>query len=63
MHLTVTQENLQRALATVSRVASSRATLPVLSNILFRTNKNQLFIAATNLDIAISETIGATCWC
>ena len=59
MKLTVTQENLSRALSTVSRVASSRASLPILSNVLLKTSKNRLTVAATNLDIAITETIGA----
>jgi DNA polymerase-3 subunit beta len=59
MQLTVTQENLSRALATVSRIASSRGSLPILSNVLLRTENNQLLVAATNLDVAISETIGA----
>jgi len=59
MKLTVTQENLSRALATVSRIASSRGSLPILSNVLLRTENNQLLVAATNLDVAISETIGA----
>jgi len=57
--LTVTQENLSRALSTVSRTASSRSSLPILSNVLLRTQDNQLYIAATNLDVAVSETIGA----
>lgn len=59
MKLSVTQENLSRALSTVSRVASTRSSLPILSNVLLRTEKNRLYVAATNLDIAISETIGA----
>ncbi len=59
MKLTVTQENLSRALSTVSRVASARASLPILSNVLLRTEGNRLLVAATNLDIAVSETIGA----
>ena len=59
MKLSVTQENLSRALSTVSRVASTRSSLPILSNVLLRTEGNRLFVAATNLDIAISETIGA----
>ena len=41
MKLTVTQENLTRALATVGRVASSKTSLPVLNNILLRTEKNR----------------------
>jgi DNA polymerase-3 subunit beta len=59
MKLTVTQENLSRALATVSRIASTRGSLPILSNVLLKTQDNQLLVAATNLDVAISETIGA----
>ncbi len=59
MKLSVTQENLSRALSTVSRVASSRSSLPILSNVLLRTEGNRLLVAATNLDIAVSETIGA----
>jgi DNA polymerase-3 subunit beta len=59
MKLTVTQENLSRALATVSRIASTRGSLPILSNVLLKTDSNQLLVAATNLDVAISETIGA----
>jgi DNA polymerase-3 subunit beta len=59
MKLSVTQENLSRALSTVSRVASSRSSLPILSNVLLKTENNRLIVAATNLDIAVSETIGA----
>ncbi len=59
MRLTVHQENLAKALASVSRVASSRASLPVLSNVLLRTSGNRLTVAATNLDIAITEHVGA----
>jgi DNA polymerase-3 subunit beta len=59
MKLQVTQENLAKALNTVSRVASSRSTLPILSNVLLKTENNRLSIAATNLDIAISHLIGA----
>lgn len=59
MELTVTQENLSRALSAVSRVASSRTQLPILSNILLRTDGNRLLIAATNLEIANTVVIGA----
>lgn len=59
MKLSVTQENLSRALSTVSRIASNRGALPILSNVLLKIVDNQLYIAATNLDIAISEVIGA----
>ena len=59
MELSVTQENLARALSLVGRVASSKAQLPILSNILLRTDGSQLLIAATNLEIASTVMIGA----
>ncbi len=59
MKLQVTQENLNRALSSVARVANSRGTLPILANVLIKTSKNRLSLAATNLDIAITHFIGA----
>ena len=59
MKLQVTQENLNRALSSVSRVATGRGTLPILSNLLLKTIGNRLSIAATNLDIAITHFIGS----
>jgi DNA polymerase-3 subunit beta len=59
MKLQVTQENLNRALGTVARVANSRNALPILANILVKTANNRLSVAATNLDIAITHYIGA----
>jgi DNA polymerase III subunit beta len=59
MKLQVTQENLSKALGSVSRVASSRGTLPILSNVLLKTVGTRLSIAATNLDIAITHYIGS----
>ncbi|HLA49524.1 MAG TPA: DNA polymerase III subunit beta [Candidatus Saccharimonadales bacterium] len=59
MKLQVTQENLARALSTVARVASTRNTLPILSNVLIKTVDNRLSVAATNLDIAITHQIGS----
>lgn len=59
MKLQVTQENLSKALSSVSRVANSRGTLPILSNVLLKTVEGRLSIAATNLDIAITHFIGS----
>ncbi len=59
MDLKLTQENLSKALSIVARVASGRSTLPILSNILLKTNANRLQLSATNLDIAITEFVGA----
>ncbi len=59
MNVQVTQENLNRALNSVARVANSRNALPILSNVLLKTTGNRLSLSATNLDIAISHYIGA----
>lgn len=59
MELSVTQENLSRALAAASRVASTKTQLPILSNILLRTDSSRLLVAATNLEIATTQHIGA----
>lgn len=59
MELTLTQENFARALSAVGRVASTKTQLPILSNILLRTDGNRLLIAATNLEVATTQYIGA----
>lgn len=59
MQVVVKQENLSKALNTVSRVANSRASLPILSNIFIKAKKGNLLLSATNMDIAISQNIGA----
>jgi DNA polymerase III subunit beta len=59
MEISVTQENLNKALSTIARVASGRSTLPILSNVLMQIEDNRLKISATNLDIAINKYIGA----
>lgn len=59
MELQVTQENFTRALSNVGRVASSKTQLPILNNILLRTDNGRLHVAATNLEIASSNYVGA----
>lgn len=59
MRLSLTQENLSRALASVGRVVSSRSSLPVLSNVLLATDGNRLRLSATNLEIGINYWIGS----
>jgi DNA polymerase-3 subunit beta len=58
MDLQVTQENLNKALSNVARVAAGRSTLPILKNILIQTDNNRLRVSATNLDIAITQHVG-----
>ncbi len=59
MKLQVTQENLNKALGIVARVASTRGTLPVLANVLIKSVNSRLSLSATNLDIAITQYLGA----
>jgi len=57
MNVSVMQENLARGLQTVSRAVSSRATLPVLANVLLKTQDAGLKLTATKLEIGISSWV------
>lgn len=59
MNIQVAQENLQRALAVAGRVVGQRTTLPVLANVLLKTENNRLKVIATNLEIAATTWVGA----
>ncbi|MGK2851039.1 MAG: DNA polymerase III subunit beta [Candidatus Limnocylindrales bacterium] len=48
------QENLARGLSVVSRAVSSRSSLPVLANVLLKTEDAGLKLTATNLEIGIT---------
>jgi len=65
--LSVMQENLARGLSVVSRAVSTRSTLPVLANVLLKTEDGGLRLTTTNLEIGLIywvpgkiETDGAT---
>ena len=67
VNLSVMQENLARGLSIVSRAVSNRSTLPVLANVLLKTEDGGLKLTATNLEIGITywvpgkiESDGAT---
>ncbi|MBA3307971.1 MAG: DNA polymerase III subunit beta [Chloroflexi bacterium] len=57
MKLSVMQENLARGLSVVSRAVSTRSTLPVLANVLLRTENAGLKLTATNLEIGITSWV------
>jgi DNA polymerase-3 subunit beta len=59
MKLQILQENLEKAVSTTSRFASTRAQLPILGNILFSTRKSKIYISSTNLEISASVQVGA----
>ncbi len=67
MKLSVMQENLARGLGVVSRAVSNRSTLPVLANVLLKTEDGGLRLTTTNLEVGLVywvpgkvETDGAT---
>ncbi len=51
------KETLSKGIQTVQNVVSSRVSLPILSNILLETQKKQLYLAATDLDVGIATLI------
>lgn len=59
MKVSCLQENLAKGLSIVSRAVASRSTLPVLGNVLIATDQGRLKLAATNLELAVTDWIGA----
>lgn len=59
MKVTVQQQQLAHGVGTVARAVTTRSTLPVLSNILIKTDEGRLRLSATNLELGISAWIGA----
>src|SRR3990167_4649134 len=58
MKLVCTKKNLHQGLMTASHIVESGNTLPVLNNILFKTDKGRLKLSSTNLEIAINTWVG-----
>ncbi len=56
MKVSCLQENLARGLSIVGRGVSTRGTLPILGNVLLKTDGGRLKLTATNLEI------GVNCW-
>lgn len=59
MKITVNQKNLKKALNLVEKVVSKNSSLPILNNILLKTENGRLKVSATNLEIGINYIIGA----
>lgn len=58
MIMECTQSNLHMGLSLVSRMVGTRTTLPVLANILFKTENGRLRLSATDLEIGASAYVG-----
>jgi len=59
MKVIVQQQQLAHGVNVVSRAVTSRSTLPVLSNILIKTDEGRLRLSATNLELGINAWLGA----
>jgi DNA polymerase-3 subunit beta len=59
MKLTIERAGLLRSLGHVQSVVERRNTIPILSNVLLETGDGQLSLTATDLDLAIVETVAA----
>src|SRR5580693_5344564 len=60
MNLTITKEQIINGLQAVQNVVSTRTTLPILSNVLLRADKDKLELTATDLDVTISCGVEAS---
>ena len=59
MKLTIERAALLRSLNHVQSVVERRNTIPILSNVLFNVHENRLAMTATDMDLAIIETVDA----
>lgn len=59
MKVQILQENLNKGLAIASRSISSKAQLPILGNVLLKTDNNRLCLSATNLETGVTLWVGA----
>jgi len=59
MKLICTQENLNKALSVVGKIVNKNATLPILNNILLKTDKGRLRLSSTNLELGINYWVGS----
>lgn len=59
MKLQILQEDFSKVISIASRFTSPKAQLPILGNILLSSSGTKLSVAATNLEVSISISIGA----
>ena len=59
MKFTCTRENLEYTLDLVSSLASKHNNLPILMNVLFKSNESGVEVSATNLEIAVKTHLRA----
>lgn len=60
MRLTCAKEDLAAVLATVGRATSTKATVPVLGNVLIDASDGRVTVAATDMEISLRAPLAAT---
>lgn len=58
MKISVTQENLAKALNHILKATAVKPNIPVLANVLIQTERGKIKFSATNLDVAVTTWIG-----
>ncbi len=58
MKFICTQENLNKALNVVGKITNKNSTLPILNNVLLKTEKGRIKLSSTNLEIGINYFLG-----
>lgn len=59
MKFSIKRDNFQKAISKVDRILAKNPSLPILGNILIKTDKNRLILASTNLEISIKTFVKA----
>ena len=59
MKVSVAQKNLRRAIGFVERVIGKNVSLPILQNIVLKTEGGRLKLLGTNLEIGVTSFLGA----
>jgi DNA polymerase III subunit beta len=59
MNLTISKEQILAGLQAVQNVVSTRTTLPILSNVLLRAEKDRVEFTATDLDVTVACSVEA----
>ena len=59
MKVSILQENLAKGLNTINRFITTKAQLPILNNVLIKTDQGRLKLSATNLETGINFWLGA----
>ena len=60
MKISCVRTNLVKALSSLSRIVTTSNTLPILGNVLIKTDQGRLKLSATDLEMGINYWIGAS---